>query len=154
MPIVFFGLLFFALELSVLIEVGSQLGTVTTLLLILGSAFLGINIMTRQGPQVLRNAQVAAAEGRSPARDLVEAVLVVLAGLLLFIPGFISDAVGLLLLTPLRGLLAATTVGSWVAQHAPASPSWNMNRGPFGGADPHKDQTIIEAEFKSVDDEK
>ncbi len=154
MPLVFFGLIFFALELAVLIEVGSQIGTLTTILLIVGSAFLGVNIMMRQGAQVLRNAQIAAAEGRSPARDLVEAVLVVLAGLLLFIPGFISDAIGLLLLSPLRGLVAATTVGSWVAKHTPSSPSWSMHRGPFGSTEGREGQTIIDAEYKSIDDEK
>jgi len=154
MLIALFGLLFFALELAVLIEVGSAIGTLTTIFWIVASAVLGVNIMSRKSAQVLRNAQIAAAEGRSPAKDMIEAVLVVFAGILLFIPGFVSDAIGLVLLTPIRSLIAVTAVGSWVARHAPATGSWTQWNNKGATQDAKQSQTIIDAEYTTIDDDK
>lgn len=154
MPIALFGLLFFALELAVLIEVGSAIGTLMTIIWIIGSAFIGVNIMMRKSAHALRNAQIATAEGRSPAKEMIEAVLIVFAGILLFIPGFVSDAIGIILLSPIRSLIAVTALGSWVVRHAPASGRWTQWNGKEPGHKDSQSQTIIDAEYTTIDDNK
>jgi UPF0716 protein FxsA len=87
-------------ELYLLIAVGRQLGVVPTLGLVLAAGLAGSWLAKREGLRMLRKWQTAHAEGRVPEEGLVSAVLVLVAGVLLLIPGFLSDAVGLFLLLP------------------------------------------------------
>lgn len=158
MPFIVIWVFFAALELFVLIEVGSQIGTLNTILLIMFTAIAGISVMVRQGMGVLQRAQIAAMEGRSPAVEIVEAILLVLAGIMLFIPGFVSDITGILLLTPLRALLAKSAIGSWVAKHAPSGQMWQSHT-TFGNNSPNDSNrnntnTIEDAEYEHIDSDK
>lgn len=153
MPIIIIWVIFAALELAVMIEVGSQIGTLNTILLIMFTAVAGISVMVRQGLKVLQRAQIAAMEGRSPAIEIVEAILLALAGVMLFIPGFVSDITGILLLTPIRGAIAKTAIGSWVVRHAPSSQRWE----PGSSRDTRHDKNnavIEDAEYEHVDSDK
>lgn len=121
-----------AIELAVLIEVGSQIGTLNTLAMILLTAVLGIGMMMRQGRSLLIKIQRAAQEGRSPAADLIQGVLLALAGIMLFIPGFVSDAAGAILLIPfVRSYLARTALGGILFRYSsrvsPAGTSWQSS---------------------------
>lgn len=152
MPFIIVWLLFAGIELAVMIEVGSQIGTLNTILLILFTAGAGISVMVRQGVGVLQRLQMAAAEGRSPAVEIIEALLLGIAGIMLFIPGFVSDITGILLLTPLRRYLAKTTIGNWVAKHTPSNSPWNHHK-------PHSDSKksggiIEDVEYEHIDSEK
>lgn len=90
------------LELYVLIEVGSGIGGLTTIVLCLLTAALGGLIIRVQGLQTLLQARqsMAQAQHHELAAHAMHGFLLVVAGVLLFIPGFISDTLGFLLLVP------------------------------------------------------
>lgn len=99
------------IEIAVLIKVGSTIGIFWTLLLILSTAVIGVNILRQQGMEVLMRASQKLNEGAIPAQELAEGFLLALAGALLLTPGFVTDACGFALLVP---VVRQTLVGSVV----------------------------------------
>ncbi len=94
------------LELYVLIEVGAGLGGFFTIALCLLTAALGGIIIRWQGLQTLFSAQRQLAQNQPPAEEMLHALLLGIAGICLFLPGFITDTVGFLLLIPaLRSIM-------------------------------------------------
>jgi UPF0716 protein FxsA len=87
-----------ALELAVLIELGSRLGTAPTLLLLALSGLLGAFLARRQGLGALRAAQEQVERGQLPAGPIVDGILILVAGVLLITPGVLTDGLGFLLL--------------------------------------------------------
>jgi len=88
------------LELYVLIQVGSDIGGLNTIALCLLTAFIGGMLIRWQGLMTLMDAQKRMAAGDFPAEHAFHGILLALAGILLFTPGFITDAAGFLLLFP------------------------------------------------------
>jgi UPF0716 protein FxsA len=102
MPVLLF-LLFIVVplvELYVIIQVGQWLGALPTIGLLVLSSVLGTALMRSQGRAVWRRFRTTVAAGQPPARELVDGVLVIVGGALLLAPGFITDALGILLLAP------------------------------------------------------
>jgi UPF0716 protein FxsA len=98
-------------ELFVAIEVARAIGVLETILLLILSWPLGIWAVRTQGAAAWRRLTVTMAERRAPGRELLNGALVLLGGLLLVVPGFLTDVFGLVLLFPptraaLRPLLA------------------------------------------------
>lgn len=89
------------IEILVLIEVGERLGAVQTVGLVLMSAVLGLFLLRRQGLVTLLRASRKMAQGGLPAEEIVEGLLLAVGGILFLVPGFVTDAVGLLCLLPL-----------------------------------------------------
>jgi len=87
-------------ELWLLIEVGSRIGALTTVALVVLTALAGGALLRWQGFETLRRAQASLAQGVPPAVELVEGALLVAAGALLLTPGFLTDAAGFGLLVP------------------------------------------------------
>jgi len=87
-------------EIAVIIQVGSWLGVVDTLGLLVVISVLGAWLVKRQGVGLLRRVQGELAAGRVPGSALVDGALLLVAGTMLLLPGFLTDAVGLLLLLP------------------------------------------------------
>jgi UPF0716 protein FxsA len=87
-------------ELAVIIQVGQALGVVETLLLMVAVSVVGAWLVKREGIGLWRRAQRQLETGVVPGRELVDAMLIMLAGALLLTPGFVSDCVGILLLLP------------------------------------------------------
>ncbi len=101
MRILFLLLLIIPLiELYFLIQVGSVIGALPTVLLTITTAVVGIALMRSQGLATVQNAQHEMAAGHSPEASMFEGVFIFLGGVLLFFPGLISDAIGLLFLVP------------------------------------------------------
>jgi len=88
------------LELYVLIQVGRVVGALPTVALLLLVSAAGAWLVKREGLSVIRRAQAQLREGRVPTTELVDGVLIVLAGALLVSPGFVTDTAGVLLLLP------------------------------------------------------
>jgi UPF0716 protein FxsA len=88
------------LEIAGFIVVGKALGVWLTLALILFTSFLGLVILRSGGLGMMRNLQNASRTGGEPAQAIVNGGMRVIAGILLFLPGFITDTIGLLLLIP------------------------------------------------------
>ncbi len=91
------------LELYVLIEVGSQIGASWTILLSILTAALGGWLVRAQGFSVALRARQHMQQGTVPALELMEGATLLLVGFALLLPGFITDAIGfILLITPIR----------------------------------------------------
>lgn len=88
------------LEIAGFIVVGKALGLWLTIGLILLTSFLGLIILRSGGLDMARDLQKASRTGTEPAKAMISGGMRVIAGILLFLPGFITDAVGLLLLIP------------------------------------------------------
>lgn len=89
-----------ALELALLIEVGSRIGTGATLVLIAVTGVVGASLARRQGLGVIRELQRETDAGRLPAAALVDGVILLVAAALLVTPGIVTDVVGFLCLVP------------------------------------------------------
>jgi len=87
-------------EIAGFIAVGRQVGVLTTIGLILLSGVVGSILLRVQGFGVLRRIQAELDAGRDPGRELANGAMILLAGILLLFPGFISDIFGLLLFLP------------------------------------------------------
>lgn len=88
------------LEIAGFIIVGKALGLWLTIGLILLTSFLGLIILRSGGLGMVRDLQNTGRTGDEPANAMISGGLRVIAGILLFLPGFITDAIGLLLLVP------------------------------------------------------
>src|SRR5207244_5105715 len=90
-------------EIAVIIRVGPWLGVVDTIGLLLLISVLGAWVVKRQGTGVLRRIREQWLAGQVPAADVFDGALILVAGVLLLTPGFVTDAAGLvLLLAPVR----------------------------------------------------
>ena len=96
----FMLLLLPVLELALLIQVGSAIGVLPTLGLIILSAVLGILLLRVAGLATAWRARERLARGELPEREMFDGLLLALGGLLLLLPGFISDLFGLLCVLP------------------------------------------------------
>lgn len=89
-----------ALELAILIELGSRFGTLHTIGLIVVTGVVGAALARRQGISVVRAIQREVAEGRLPADSMVDGVMILIAAALLVTPGVLTDTFGFLCLVP------------------------------------------------------
>ena len=87
-------------EIYVLGTVGQTIGGLSTVLLVIITAFIGSRLLKQQGWSTMAKAQQSIAEGRTPALEMFEGVVILVSGILLLTPGFITDILGLLGLMP------------------------------------------------------
>ncbi len=88
------------LELYILIRIGSYFGIITTILIVLGTGVLGAYLAKQQGFRVWLRIQTEMGQGRFPANELLDGLLLLIAGVVLLTPGLITDAMGFILLFP------------------------------------------------------
>ena len=87
-------------EIYVLVSVGQAIGGLSTVLLVIITAFIGSSLLRTQGWSTMAKAQQSIAVGRAPAMEMLEGVVIVVSGILLLTPGFLTDTLGLLGLMP------------------------------------------------------
>ena len=100
------SLLFFIIgvpiiEIYLFIEIGSKIGAVLTILLILSTAFIGIIYVRYEGFNTLRSAMGQLIKNEIPLFEIVSGAALVIGAFLLLLPGFLTDAIGLLLIFPI-----------------------------------------------------
>ncbi|HET8792137.1 MAG TPA: FxsA family protein [Modicisalibacter sp.] len=111
MPLLAIFTLFALLDFIVLFAIGSEIGLLTTLLLIVATGFVGLHLVRREGVATLRRAQQRLAQGEIPSDELMTGAALIFGGALLISPGFLSDTLGLLCLLPVsRRLLGRLLV--------------------------------------------
>ena len=104
--IVLIPILWMVAELYVAIRVADEIGALYTVLLLIISWPLGAWALRSQGGAAWRRLSAAVAAGRSPGGEVLDGVLILVGGLLLIVPGFLSDVLGAFaLLPPTRALL-------------------------------------------------
>ena len=96
------------LELYLLIEIGSALGVLETIMLCVLTALIGTFLLRLQGLQTIADIQTKLNRKEVPAADLASGAILLLSGALLLTPGFFTDVIGFLCLVPsLRKKIAA-----------------------------------------------
>ncbi|MFO8152804.1 FxsA family protein [Thioalkalivibrio sp.] len=122
--------------------VGGAVGALTTVVLVVVTAAVGLLIFRIQGFAHWRRMQELLARGELPARELLEAWLLVVAAVLLLVPGFFSDAIGFALLVP---PLRASAAAGLLRRRA----VWTS----AGGQSASADTETIEGEFRKRDND-
>jgi UPF0716 protein FxsA len=89
------------LEFAVLIEMGREIGTLYTILLVFGAGILGAYLAKLEGMRILVRFQESMRAGVMPTEEIMDGAIVLAAGIMLITPGFVSDVMGMLLLFPL-----------------------------------------------------
>jgi UPF0716 protein FxsA len=88
------------IEIAVFVEVGRQIGVLPTIALVVLSGIAGCILLRIQGFGILARIRQQIEAGQDPSRELAHGVMVVVAGILLLIPGFVTDILGILLFIP------------------------------------------------------
>ncbi|WP_448553655.1 FxsA family protein [Thalassotalea montiporae] len=88
------------IEIAVLMQVGSLIGAWPTVAIVVITAWLGAKNVKAQGIATIQNLQTKMAVGEEPSQEIVAGLLLLVAGVLLVTPGFVTDAFGLSLLIP------------------------------------------------------
>ena len=99
-PIILSIILVPVLEIYLLIKIGSQIGAITTILLIFTTAIIGIYYAKYEGLNTLRSGFSQLSRNETPAYEVISGAAIAFAAILLIIPGFLTDLLGFLLIFP------------------------------------------------------
>jgi|TARA_B100001741_G_scaffold232977_1_gene194091 UPF0716 protein FxsA len=99
-PILLTIILVPAIEIYLLIKIGSHLGAMSTILLIFTTAIIGIYYAKYEGLNTLKSGFMQLSKNETPAYEVISGAAIAFAALLLIIPGFATDALGFLLIFP------------------------------------------------------
>ena len=137
------------IEIFTFAQVGGKIGGLWTVLLTLATAMLGVLLIKTQGGRTISNVKDQLQQGQMPAQAVVGGIMTFISGAFLLLPGFISDALGLiLLLPPVQAVLAQSVIQSFMKgrmQGSVYTQGQNPHAKPQGG-------NTIEGEFRREDD--
>ncbi len=102
------------IEVYLLIKVGSLIGAVPTVALLLAISMVGAWLVRHQGFELMRRIQSELAQGRLPAAELLDGAMVLVGGVLLLTPGFFTDFLGLFFLIPATRAIIKQFVRLWL----------------------------------------
>ncbi|CAB1257139.1 phage T7 F exclusion suppressor FxsA [Vibrio cholerae] len=141
------------IEIALFIQVGGVLGVWPTIALVLLTAIVGASLVRSQGLQTLLTVQQRLAQGQLPAQQILEGVMLAVAGVLLLTPGFFTDILGMLVLLPApRAYFAKQLMSRVVVGNIHASGAGFEQPKPFHDrANPNG--TTYEGEFERKDDQ-
>ena len=122
-------------EIYLLIKIGSEIGALTTIMLIFTTAIVGIYYAKYEGLNTLRSGFVQLSKNKPPAYEMISGAAIAFAANLLIIPGFFTDIIGFLLIFPLSRKLV-----------------FNQFISNFKNKTDTKDK-IIEGEFEDIDND-
>ena len=100
-PILLAIILVPVVEIYLLIKIGSQIGAMSTILLIFTTAVIGIYYAKYEGLNTLKSGFTQLSKNQTPAYEVISGAVIAFAALLLIIPGFATDIIGFLLIFPL-----------------------------------------------------
>ena len=159
-------------EINAFIVIGSEVGVLLTILGVFVTAMIGVSLLKSQGRAVMTTLRADIAQGRPPMKSVADSIGLLFGAILMLLPGYVTDAVGLAMFLPgirtLVGLWLATRLGKSArfasyagAAHAQSdmhsTPFETRHRRPSSRAHPHQwdDNDIIEgeAEEKSSTDD-
>jgi UPF0716 protein FxsA len=129
------------IEIFLLVQAGAMLGFIPTLLLIVATGVLGLQLFRSEGLATWNRLQACLARGEMPTREVVEGPLLLLGAILLLTPGFLTDVLGLVCLWPVTR--------RWLADYM-LERGWIRIATPHGFARGFRgdDQRVIDGEFR------
>ncbi|AGO16450.1 FxsA family protein [Glaesserella parasuis] len=150
MPLLLFlaGLfLYIYIEISLLVSVGSAIGVLPLILLMITISAVGLWLVKLRGIMTIMQIRQEIAQGKIPAQAVTSSIFFAIAGVLLIIPGFLSDIVALLLLLPITRQLLQAIFMKLFASRVKFMSFGSMNRTSS------QNNTTFEAEFERKQDE-
>jgi UPF0716 protein FxsA len=136
-------------EVFAFIEVGRAIGWLVAVVLLLGTSVLGVRMLLVQGRLAIQRVSLALSEHRAPGHNVIDGALGFLGGMLLLIPGFVTDILGALLLLPLTQKLTRR----WMSRHyAGRVMSFVATAGRFAPGDRGRGSADVESTV--VDDDR
>jgi UPF0716 protein FxsA len=128
-------------EIYLLLQVGSIIGAIPTIFLVVLTAVLGAGLLKQQGLATLQRFQASLAQGAIPAYEMVEGPILLVGGALLLTPGFVTDIMGFACLIPqLRRKIAQYVIENHLIQAG----------GPFQPTKP-AEKDVLEGEYHKED---
>ena len=100
-PILLSIILIPIIEIYLFIKIGSQIGAISTILLIISTAIIGVYYAKYEGLNTLRSGFIQLSKNKTPAYEVISGAAIAIAALLLIIPGFATDIFGFLLIFPI-----------------------------------------------------
>jgi UPF0716 protein FxsA len=150
-------------EIAVFIEAAHTIGIWSTILITLGTAFLGSFLVRRQGLKTLHRFMQSAERGELPLEPVVDGMGILVAGVLLATPGFVTDTMGLLLFIPplRRAFVKAVFVRFLRGAHVHfrvygssgktgGDPRQGPTRPAQQGGKLHKSVNVVDADFETI----
>ncbi len=137
------------IEIAVFVEVGEEIGALSTILATVLTALAGMALLRSQGLATLERARANLDKGVMPARELFDGVCLLLAGALLLVPGFVTDGLGLLLFVPALRAVLRRFVGRHVNTDGVELRQGHSTHRP--NSRPRSD--VIEGEYREVNDD-
>ena len=135
------------LEISMFISIGTLIGLGPTLTIVIATAIIGAVLVKKQGLKTLFSAQKNLRNNQLPIHDFFDGVVLIVAGLFLITPGFVTDGVGLLLFLPPIKILLKNIISNLIVARAAAGVYTNINNTePIRPTSP-----TIDGEFETVD---
>ncbi|MDG6345968.1 FxsA family protein [Glaesserella parasuis] len=150
MPLLLFlaGLfLYIYIEISLLVSVGSAIGVLPLILLMITISAVGLWLVKLRGIMTIVQIRQEIAQGKIPAQAVMSSIFFAIAGVLLIIPGFLSDILALLLLLPITRQLLQAIFMKLFASRVKFMSFGSMNRTSS------QNNTTFEAEFERKQDE-
>ncbi|TDO78324.1 UPF0716 protein FxsA [Halanaerobium saccharolyticum] len=150
------------IELYFLLEVSQVIGVFTTIMIIVFTGAAGVSIAKRQGYQVVNNIRSTLNAGKMPTDDLISALLILIGGVTLLTPGFLTDITGFLLILPGSRDLIGALVKKYFLKYVKENKvevhygnQFNQRRNSRKEKDDYQDDFIdVEAEEVEDDDSK
>jgi len=137
------------LEIYVMIQVGSEIGAGWTVLAIIATAVIGAGLIRQQGFGVYQRMNRNMANGELPAMEILEGFALLISGLMLLTPGFITDAIGFFILVPpLRQWLVLNMLKKHFIQQVDTDSAYSVHR----HTEVRHQQRPIDGEYKRLDD--
>ncbi len=147
------------IELYFLLEISQFIGVFTTVMIIVFTGAAGVSIARRQGYQVINNIRSTLNAGKMPTDDLISALLILIGGVTLLTPGFLTDITGFLLILPGSRDLIAALVKKYFVKYAKENKvevhyggQFNQRQQKKQEQDNYKDD-FIDVEAEKVEDE-
>ncbi len=141
------------IEIALLVQVGDIIGGWNTIALVIISAFVGAYFVRREGVSTLTTAQQKMQSNQIPGQEMLEGLMLVVAGVLLVTPGFITDTFGLLLVLPPTRKLLAKKLKKHLSMQVVSGASFQSHQQYNASARPQsKEDGVIEGEYQDKTD--
>ena len=130
------------IEIFLFIKVGSAIGALSTVVLVVVTALIGVALLRAQGLQTMGKFQQQVASGEMPANTMLEGAALLFGGALLLTPGFLTDTIGFLCLIPITRQILI----QWLVSNMAVKGSFTTYSSRSSSSRPDPD--VIEGEFK------
>lgn len=116
-------------ELAMLVAIGGEVGVLLTIAGIFVTAMIGMWLLRTQGRKIMSSLKTQLARGEAPVASLADGVSVMGGAVLMLIPGYVTDGIGLVMFLP----VIRTIIGAWLLRAITRRGHVMMRGGPLGG---------------------